>query len=160
MYHRVTRDLPYGPDQLFDLVGDVERYPQFVPWLTSMRTWNLRQVGDGVDMLDAEAGVGFSFLKERFATRVRRDRPARTIQVSLLSGPFRKLENRWRFHPIDAGTQIEFEIDFEFKSRLLAALLAANFHHAVDRLIGCFEERAAVLYGPGPAPSPGAPAPA
>ncbi|HMO44248.1 MAG TPA: type II toxin-antitoxin system RatA family toxin, partial [Phenylobacterium sp.] len=62
--------------------------------------------------------------------------------------------------PIDAGTQIEFEIDFEFKSRLLAALLAANFHHAVDRLIGCFEERAAVLYGPGPAPSPGAAAPA
>ncbi|MDX5330983.1 MAG: type II toxin-antitoxin system RatA family toxin [Pseudomonadota bacterium] len=152
MYHRVTRVLPYTPDQLFRLVGDVDHYPDFVPWLTSMRTWNPRVISDGVDMLDAEAGVGFSFLKERFATRVRRDSPARTIQVSLLSGPFRKLENRWRFHEDPAGTRIEFEIDFEFKSRLLAGLLSANFHHAVDRLIGCFEARARTLYGSGNAP--------
>ena len=152
MYHRVTRVLPYTPDQLFRLVGDVQHYPAFVPWLTSMRTWNPRMISDGVDMLDAEAGVGFSFLKERFATRVRRDSPARTIQVSLLSGPFRKLENRWRFHEDPAGTRIEFEIDFEFKSRLLAGLLSANFHHAVDRLIGCFEARARTLYGSGNAP--------
>ena len=152
MYHRVTRVLPYTPDQLFRLVGDVDHYPDFVPWLTSMRTWNPRVISEGVDMLDAEAGVGFSFLKERFATRVRRDSPARTIQVSLLSGPFRKLENRWRFHEDPAGTRIEFEIDFEFKSRLLAGLLSANFHHAVDRLIGCFEARARTLYGSGNAP--------
>lgn len=152
MYHRVTRVLPYTPDQLFRLVGDVDHYPDFVPWLTSMRTWNPRVISDGVDMLDAEAGVGFSFLRERFATRVRRDSPARTIQVSLLSGPFRKLENRWRFHEDPAGTRIEFEIDFEFKSRLLAGLLSANFHHAVDRLIGCFEARARTLYGSGNAP--------
>jgi coenzyme Q-binding protein COQ10 len=152
LYHRVTRVLPYTPDQLFRLVGDVDHYPDFVPWLTSMRTWNPRVISDGVDMLDAEAGVGFSFLKERFATRVRRDSPARTIQVSLLSGPFRKLENRWRFHEDPAGTRIEFEIDFEFKSRLLAGLLSANFHHAVDRLIGCFEARARTLYGSGNAP--------
>lgn len=152
MYHRVTRVLPYTPDQLFRLVGDVQHYPDFVPWLTSMRTWNPRMISDGVDMLDAEAGVGFSFLKERFATRVRRDGPARTIQVSLLSGPFRKLENRWRFHEDPAGTRIEFEIDFEFKSRLLAGLLSANFHHAVDRLIGCFEARARTLYGSGDVP--------
>ena len=67
--------------------------------------------------------------------------------MDLLSGPFRKLANRWQFFPDDAGTRIEFDIDFEFKSRLLDGLLRANFHHAVDRLMSCFEDRARVLYG-------------
>lgn len=147
MYHRVQKVLPYRPDQLFDLVGDVDRYPDFVPWITGMRSWNQRPVGEGADMLDAEAAVGFSFLKERFSTRVRRDAVGRVIQVSLISGPFKRLENRWRFHEDPAGTRIEFEIDFEFKSKMLAALLSANFHTAVDRLIGCFEARARSLYG-------------
>lgn len=122
-------------------------YPQFVPWITSMRTWNARTAGEGVDSLDAEAGVGFSFLKERFSTRVRRDAGARQIDVSLLSGPFRKLANRWRFYDDPGGTRVEFDIDFQFKSRLLDALLAANFHHAVDRLMSCFEDRARALHG-------------
>jgi coenzyme Q-binding protein COQ10 len=153
--HHVSRLLPYTPDQLFRLVGGVDAYPEFVPWITSMRTWNARQVGEGVDSVDAEAGVGFSFLKERFATRVRRDAQNRQIDVSLLSGPFRRLVNRWRF--IDAGpgqTRVEFDIEFQFKSRLLEALLAANFHHAVDRLMGCFEARAESLYGGARPPVP------
>jgi len=139
--------LPYTPDQLFTLVGDVARYPEFVPWITSMRTWNARDLGEGSSSLDAEAGVGFSFLKERFATRVRRDAGDRLIDVSLLSGPFRKLTNRWRFLEDEAGTRIEFDIDFQFKSRLLEGLLSANFHHAVERLMACFEDRAKALYG-------------
>jgi coenzyme Q-binding protein COQ10 len=148
LHHHVSRILPYTPDQLFALVGDVARYPEFVPWITAMRTWNARDHGAGVTTLDAEAGVGFSFLKERFATRVRRDAGERQIDVSLLSGPFRKLANHWRFLPEgDGATRVEFDIDFQFKSRLLEALLAANFHHAVDRLMGCFEDRARALYG-------------
>jgi coenzyme Q-binding protein COQ10 len=146
--HHVSKALPYTPDQLFQLVGDVSRYPEFVPWITGLRTWNARKLSEGVDSLDAEASVGFAFLKERFATRVRRDAPNRQIDVSLLSGPFRKLVNRWRF--IDAGrgcTRIEFDIEFQFKSRLLEGLLKANFHHAVEKLMGCFEARAAALYG-------------
>ncbi|MBX3482148.1 type II toxin-antitoxin system RatA family toxin [Phenylobacterium sp.] len=150
MHHHVSRVLPYTPDQLFALVGDVERYPEFVPWITAMRTWNRRQAGEGVDQVDAEAGVGFSFLKERFATRVHRDANARQIDVNLLSGPFRKLTNRWRFHPDEAGTRIEFDIDFQFKAKLLEGLLAVNFHHAVERLMGCFEDRARALYGATP----------
>jgi len=133
------------------LVGDVERYPEFVPWISAMRTWNVRDLGAGVDTLDAEAGVGFSFLKERFTTRVRRDSEGRQIDVDLLSGPFRKLANNWQFFPDEAGTRIEFDIDFEFRSRLLDSLLRANFHHAVDRLMGCFEDRARTLYGVPPA---------
>lgn len=147
MQHHVTRVLPYTPDQLFALVGDVARYPDFVPWITSMRTWNQRALSQGLDTLDAEAGVGFSFLRERFATRVRRDADAKQIDVALLSGPFRKLTNRWRFVEDPQGTRIEFDIDFQFKSRLLEGLLKANFHHAVDRLMGCFEDRAKALYG-------------
>lgn len=148
MRHHVSKLLSYSPDQLFQLVGDVTRYPEFLPWITAMRTWNARHLSEGVESLDAEAGVGFAFLKERFATRVRRDALNRQIDVSLLSGPFRKLENRWRF--IDAGhgcTRVEFDIDFEFKSRILAALLTANFSHAVDRLMESFEARAKELYG-------------
>lgn len=148
MRHQVSRVLPYTPEQLFGLVGDVEAYPDFVPWITSMRTWNARVLGAAVETLDAEAGVGFSFLKERFSTRVRRDADNLTIEVGLLSGPFRKLANRWHFSSEGEGaTRVEFDIDFQFKSRLLEALLAANFHRAVDRLMQCFEDRARALYG-------------
>ena len=144
-YH-IEKVLPYAPDQLFELVGDVDAYPQFVPWIQSMRTWNQVAVGEGVTQLDAKVGVGFSFLKEAFSTRVRRDANARQIDVQLLSGPFKHLVNRWRFVEAPGGTKIEFDIDFEFKTRLLTGLLEANFHHAVDRLMNCFEGRARTLY--------------
>jgi coenzyme Q-binding protein COQ10 len=145
--HSLTRILPYAPRQLFDLVGDVERYPEFVPWVSRLRTWNRREAGEGITLLDAEADVGFSIVHERFATRVRLDEPALAIDVELISGPFRRLQNRWRFRDHPRGTELAFEIDFEFKSRLLTALFAANFHHAVNRLVGCFEARARALYG-------------
>ena len=148
MRHHVSKVLPYAPDQLFHLVGDVAAYPDFVPWITAMRTWNARRTGEGVETVDAEAGVGFSFLKERFSTRVTRDANGHRIDVALLTGPFRRLANCWVFHDDPGGTRVEFDIDFQFKSRLLDALLAANFTHAVERLMGCFEARAADLYGP------------
>jgi coenzyme Q-binding protein COQ10 len=148
--HSVVRVLPYSPEQLFALVGDVDAYPQFVPWILTMRTWNRRESEPGVTLLDAEVAVGFSFLKERFSTRVRRDANARTITVSLLHGPFKRLRNHWSFEPHSTGAQVKFEIDFEFKSKLLDTLLKANFHHAVDRLIGCFDDRAEALYGSKP----------
>ena len=148
MKHAVSRILPYTPEQLWALVGDVDRYPEFVPWITAMRTWNPRSEGETVALVDAEAQVGFSFLREKFATRVRRDSEARTVEVGLIYGPFRRLANRWRFSPHPLGALVEFDIDFEFKSRLLEGLLAANFHRAVDKLIGCFDARAKALYGP------------
>jgi coenzyme Q-binding protein COQ10 len=147
--HSLTRILPYTPAQLFLLVGDVDRYPEFVPWVTRLRSWNRRPSGEGVTLLDAEADVGFAIVRERFATRVRLDEPALTIDVDLISGPFRRLKNRWRFAAHPEGCELTFEIDFEFKSRLLQALLAANFHRAVERLVGCFEDRAKALYGLG-----------
>jgi len=145
--HTVSRVLPYTPDQLFTLVGDVERYPEFVPWISSMRVWNRVDDGAGLNVLDAEARVGFSFLRERFSTRVRRDAEQRLITVSLISGPFKHLVNHWTFSDHPSGVKVDFDIDFEFKSKLLTAMLSRNFDHAVQRLMQCFDDRAKVLYG-------------
>ena len=145
--HRVSKILPYTPDQLFTLVSDVARYPDFVPWINSMRTWGGKVDEAGVNTVDAEARVGFSFLRETFATRVRSDPGSRTVEVRLISGPFKKLINDWTFKPHPQGTEIEFSIDFEFRSMLLTAMLNANFDRAVNKLIGCFEARAQKLYG-------------
>jgi len=145
--HHVTKHLPYAPDQLFALVGDVECYPDFVPWITGMRIWNLRQDPTGVSWLDAEAQVGFTFLRERFSTRVRRDPGILQIDVALISGPFQRLRNRWIFVPEDEGSGVRFDIDFAFKSSVLDSLLQNNFETAVDRLMTCFEDRAKRLYG-------------
>lgn len=145
--HRVSRTVPYTPEQMFALVGDVERYPQFVPWVVEMQTWNLQTWETGASQVDAEAKVGFAFLKEKFATRVLRDPAENMVSVRLLSGPFRHLVNEWRFLPHDGGCEISFLIEFEFKSRFLDAMLEANFDRAVNRLIGCFEARAKALYG-------------
>ena len=148
--HTVTKVLPFQPDHLFGMFGDVERYPEFVPWLTSMRTWNAQQLELGVTTVDAEAGVGISIFRERFSTRVIRDPNNRQITVNLISGPFRVLKNQWLFREHALGTRIEFSIDFEFKSRLLDAFLAANMDRAIDKLIACFEARARSLYDPMP----------
>ncbi len=147
MHHSLTRVLPYTPAQLFALVGDVERYPQFIRWITGLRAWNRRPDGEGVTLMDAEAQVKFSVVRERFATRVRLDEPALAIDVNLLSGPFRKLRNRWRFSPHPQGCELSFEIDFEFGSRFLENLLAANFENAVAKIVNAFERRAMSLYG-------------
>lgn len=147
MRHHLTRNLPYTPDQLFDLVADVESYPRFVRWIDSLRTWNRRPAGEGITRLDAEAKVRFGPLRERFSTGVTLDRPRMAIDVNLISGPFRKLENHWTFKSREKGAELGFDIDFEFRSPLLAALLAANFHRAAETLVGCFETRAAELYG-------------
>ena len=145
--HRVTKILPYAPDQLAALVADIRAYPEFVPWVTAMRTWSPREEAPGVSLIDAEAAVGFSFLKERFSTWVRHDRNRHVVEVGLIRGPFKHLENRWEFFPDPAGTRVEFFIDFAFKSRMLDMMLHANFDRAVDKLIQCFEGRAKALYG-------------
>lgn len=150
MRERLTRILPYRPHQLFELVGDVERYPQFVPWVARLSTRKRCEEAPGVSVLEAEADVGFAIIHETFSTRVRLDEPALTIEVDLITGPFRKLHNRWRFSPHGEGTELKFDIDFEFRSRLLSALFAANAHRAVGRLVGCFEARAKALYGGAP----------
>jgi coenzyme Q-binding protein COQ10 len=145
--HHVVRVLPYQPEQLFDLVGDVARYPEFVRWLNGMSIGAVGEPEPGVSVLDAETSVGFSFLREKFSTRVKRDINKRQIDVTLLTGPFKHLYNRWKFLPHPTGTEVVFDIDFEFKSRLLDGLLRANFSTAVEKVMQSFEARAKALYG-------------
>ena len=146
MRQTVTRRLPYSPEQLFALVGDVERYPDFVPWVTALTTWNRKTTDADVTTFDAAARVKFAIIHERFATRVTLNKPLLAIDVALISGPFKHLENHWRFTADGEGTALTFEIDFAFGSRLLERILAANSGRAVNRLMACFEARAAALY--------------
>ena len=152
-YH-VTRLLPYTPEQVFALVGDVKAYPQFVPWITAMQADEPRAEAEGVSVVDATASVGFSFLKEAFSTRVRRDEPGRLITVSLISGPFRRLENRWRLHPapdrLRGGVRHRLPVQGEACSTCCSRPTSAI---AVDKLIACFEGRARQLYGEGARPA-------
>ena len=139
------------------MVGDVEAKPRFNPSITTMECGPVQETGDGVTVVDAKSFVRFSFLNEAFTTRVRRDAPHRVVAVSLISGPFRRLENVWTFRPHPRGCEVAFDIDFQFKGRVLDMILKANFGYAVGKLISCFEARARELYGDAARPvSPGA----
>jgi len=139
--HAESRFLPYTPDQMFDLVADVERYPEFLPWCVGLR---VRERAENVILADLM--VGFKMLREKFTSRVTLQRPSR-IDVVYIEGPFRHLENRWTFLPQPGGTMVEFFIDFEFRSRMLRVVMEPLFHEAVRRMVSAFETRAAKLYG-------------
>jgi coenzyme Q-binding protein COQ10 len=139
--HLEKRFLPYSSEQLFDLVADIESYPQFLPWCVGARI--LKHDGD---TLQADLMIGFKMLRETFTSRVSLDRPE-TIEVAYLRGPFRHLKNIWRFTAVDGGCDIDFFIDFEFESRLLKRIMSPLFGEAVRRMVAAFEKRAAVIYG-------------
>jgi coenzyme Q-binding protein COQ10 len=148
--HAEERFLPYRPDQLFDLVADVERYPEFLPWCVGLRV--LRREGN---VLEAELMIGFRMIREKFTSRVTLNPPER-IDVEYTSGPFRYLNNHWIFKPADGGCMIDFYIDFEVRSRIVRGILEPLFNEAVRRMVSAFETRARALYGPpsgNPSPS-------
>lgn len=143
----LDRILPYGADQLWDLVGDVERYPEFIPGITSLRAYN-HQAGDaGNSRFDADVSVGFKLLSERFTTRVVRNKPDTRVDMNFLKGPFKKLDGRWSFTPVDGGTRIDFDMDVEIRNPILDMIFKANFDRAVFRMMSVFETRAQELYG-------------
>ncbi len=140
--HAEQRRLPYTPEQLFDLVADVERYPEFLPWALACRV----RSREG-DTLYADLVIGFKMVRERFTSKVVLDRPRR-VDVTYTQGPFKYLNNHWIFNPTeDGGTVIDFYIDFEFRSRLLQKLMGALFNEAVRLMVSAFERRARQLYG-------------
>ena len=150
--HAEQRLLPYRPEQLFDLVADIERYPEFLPWCVACRV-NKR---DG-PVIWGDLMVGFKVFRETFTSKVTLDRPDR-IHVEYVDGPFRYLNNHWVFVPEDGGaaTTIDFHIDFEFRSRLLQKVATTVFNEAVRRMVGAFEARAHEIYA-GAAPAGGLP---
>lgn len=140
--HEERKYLPWSPERMFDLVADVGRYPEFLPWLLSARVYGCRDTG-----FDADLVIGFKLYKERFTSRVTLDRP-HAIRVDYLSGPLRYLENDWRFHQVeDGGCAIDFRVDFEFHSRIFERLVGSVFTEAVHRMVDAFERRADRLFG-------------
>lgn len=141
--HAESRVLPYTPEQLFDLVADVASYPEFLPWCVAARILNRCD-----SVLRAELAIGFKGIRERFVSRVSLDRPTRRIHVSYEDGPFKYLENSWHFEPHAEGAcRLGFHVDFEFRSRMLEAVMGRLFNEAVRRMVQAFEARAADLYG-------------
>jgi coenzyme Q-binding protein COQ10 len=133
---------------MFDLVADVERYPEFVPLCRSLKVRNRIPEPEGVEVVVANMTVAYKFMQERFTSRVTLDRPNLHILVEYLEGPFRKMENRWTFHPIGAQTcSVEFFLAYEFRSRMLAVLMGAMFDTAFRRFSSAFERRADYIYG-------------
>lgn len=140
--HSETKHLPYGPEQLFDLVADVASYDEFLPWVVAVRIRSSSETETVADLV-----VGFNAFKERFTSRVKKERPDR-ICVDYIEGPLKYLHNEWRFEPAaDGGTNVHFSVDFAFRSRLFEALAGEMFDRALRRMTGAFETRAAALYG-------------
>jgi coenzyme Q-binding protein COQ10 len=140
--HAERRKLPYAPEQLFELVADVERYPEFLPWCVGARVRERKPTLVVADLL-----IGYRMVRERFTSRVTLDRPGR-IDVSYSDGPFRYLDNHWLFEPLaEGGTMLDFYVDFEFRSRMLQKVIEVLFNEAVKRMVSAFETRARRLYG-------------
>jgi coenzyme Q-binding protein COQ10 len=140
--HAERQVVPYTPEQLFDLVADVGKYPQFLPWCIGARVRGATEAG-----LVADLTIGFGPFRESFTSRVTLDRPRR-VNVRYENGPFRYLNNQWDFHPHENGTEVAFFVDFEFRSRLLQAAIGVVFNEAVRRMVNAFQKRARDVYGP------------
>jgi len=140
--HSETRHLPYSPEQLFDLVADIGRYDEFLPWVVAVRIRSSSASETVADLV-----VGFSAFKERFTSRVAKERPDRIV-VDYVEGPLKYLHNEWKFErAADGGTNVHFSVDFAFRSRLFESLAGQMFDRALRRMTSAFEQRAATLYG-------------
>jgi len=142
------RQVSHSASQMFDLVADVERYPEFVPLCRSLKIRQRMPKSDGTETVIADMTVSFKLLRETFTSRVTLDRPNLKILVEYLQGPFSSLENRWTFEPKSGNAcDVGFYIAYEFKSRMLAMLMGTMFDAAFQRFASAFEKRADVIYG-------------
>jgi len=153
--YRTIRRVRHSAADMFALVADCEAYPQFLPLCRALRVRRRETREDGVELLLAEMEIGYKAIRERFTTRVSLEAPRNEILVEYVDGPFRHLRNRWRFRdiPEESGEQkrseVEFFIDYEFRSRTLGALMGAVFDDAFRKFADAFEERADKVYGRG-----------
>jgi len=140
--HAERRKLPYTPEQLFDLVADIDSYSEFLPWCVASRV--RKRNGD---VLKADLVIGFKMFREKYTSQVTLQRPDR-VDVEYLQGPFKYLNNHWVFEEDeDGGTSLDFFVDFEFRSALLQKMIGVVFNEAVKMMVGAFETRAREVYG-------------
>jgi coenzyme Q-binding protein COQ10 len=142
--HAETRHVPYTADLMYRVVADVEQYPKFLPWVAALRVLSRERIGNG-EIVAAEMAVGYGALREKYTSHVILDPIAHTIDVAQTTGPFKTLENNWRFTPDGAGCRVEFSIAYEFKSRLLNAVAGAAFGKVYVKMADAFEARAKTL---------------
>jgi len=146
--HHETRELPYSAEQMFALVTDIARYPEFLPWVIALRVRSDSEHEAVADMI-----VGFKGLRESFSCRVHKER-ARAVTVSYIDGPMKHLSNEWHFASTEnGGCRVDFMVDFAFRSRVFETLAGQMFDKALRKMIAAFETRAGELYGAGSAMS-------
>ncbi|MCP5038176.1 MAG: type II toxin-antitoxin system RatA family toxin [Rhodobacteraceae bacterium] len=145
--HAEKRVLPYQPDQIYDLVADVMRYPEFLPWTAAARIKSRKELADGRTELMADLVISFKGFRERFTSRAVLDTKARRIDTSYLDGPFKHMNSFWHISEHPEGCEVEFFVDFEFRNAVLQKLIGVVFNQAMQRIVRAFEERAAELYG-------------
>ena len=142
------RRVRHSAQQMFDLVADIERYPEFVPLCSALRVRKRTAGEEGRETLVADMTVAYKLIHETFTSRVTLDRPNMQILVEYLKGPFSRMENRWTFHPLaEQSCEIEFFISYDFKSRTFALLMGTMFEMAFRRFAAAFEQRADRVYG-------------
>ncbi|MEJ5975988.1 type II toxin-antitoxin system RatA family toxin [Novosphingobium sp. PS1R-30] len=137
-----VRQLPYSAEQMFDLVADVGRYPEFLPWIMATRV----RSDDGTEMV-ADMLIGFSAIREKFTSRVEKNRPGE-LRVHYIDGPLRDLDNRWQFRALGPSEcEVDFSVQFTFRNALFEKLAGQYLDRAFRKMVAAFETRAAVLYG-------------
>jgi len=142
-----TRRVRHAASDMFDLVADIEHYPEFVPLCRSIKVSQRAAQGEGIETLRSEMTVAYKMISETFVTRVTLDKPRLQIHVQYLEGPFRQLENRWSFRPLgENASEVEFFISYEFKSRMLGLVMGTVFDTAFRKFAEAFERRADVVF--------------
>ena len=144
--HHETRVLPYSADQMYALVADVANYPKFLPWTSAARIRSVVEEGPSQVML-ADLVISFKVFREKFGSRVVLWPDERKIETAYLDGPFKHLESTWLFKDVEGGCEVTFDVDFEFRNRLLQGAAGMFFNEAMQRVVRAFERRAAELYG-------------
>lgn len=139
--HSEQRTVPYTPEQLFELVADVNSYPRFLPWCVGARIKSATE-----ELIIADLMIGYKVLRERFTSRVSLDRESAKIKTEFTDGPFEFLTNQWHFKACPEGCIIEFSVEFEFRSSVLQTLVDVLFNEVVLRMVSAFERRARSLY--------------
>lgn len=144
--HSETRFMPYSPRQMYDLVADVGRYPEFLPWCAAARIRSRTRQGES-EVMEAELVISFKVFRERFGSRVVLWPDDMAIDTEYLDGPFKHMKSNWTFAPAEGGCSVSFHVDFEFKNAILRRIIGVVFNEAMQRIVRAFERRAAELYG-------------
>jgi len=147
-HHHETRKLPYTARQMYDLVADVARYPEFLPWNSAARIRS-RSPCEGGEVMEADLVISFKVFRERFGSRVTLLPGQGRILTEYIDGPFKHLKSVWIFADCPGGSEVSFDVDFEFRNAILAALIGLVFNEAMSRVVRAFEGRAHALYGIG-----------